>query len=220
MKRLSALSSCMLVMSIATLPLMAQSPDVSHAYAHLPIEIFHQPDPSSPLGIFPAQFKAAYGFNRIPNQGHGVTIALIGGADDPNIASDLRFYANYFHLGPCNLQILKVGNPQPDYNWALEISLDVEQACALAPAANILLVGANSGFFTDLFAAIAVATSAPYNADVVSMSFGDREFDGEQQFDSYLCNIVNGNGHAVILLLQPENVVLTATRLCHPLSFK
>jgi subtilase family serine protease len=108
-----------------------------------------------------------------PTWDRGITIAVIEGADDPNVASDLALYANYFHLGPCNLQILKVGNPQPREDE--ETSLDVEQACVLAPQANILLVEATSGFFNDIFPAIGVATSSPYNADVVSMSFGAAE---------------------------------------------
>jgi subtilase family serine protease len=193
MKRFWAKGSFLLILVAGTV--LAQSPDIRHIYARTPIEIIPQANPNDPIGILPTQFKAAYGFNRIPNQGQGVTIALIEGGNDPNIASDLAFYANYFHLGPCHLQILQVGNPQ--VGWDAETSLDVEQACALAPQANLLLVQANSGLLADLFSAIAVARSAPYNADVVSMSFGAAEFDGEQQYDSYLCNIVNGNGHPV-----------------------
>src|ERR1041385_4128940 len=118
MKRLSVWSSSLLILLAG--PLRGQSPDTSHVYAHHPIEIFPQANPNDPIGIFPVQFKAAYGFNRIPNQGQGVTIAIIEGANDPNIASDLAFYANYFHVGPCHLQILQVGNPQ--VGWDAERS--------------------------------------------------------------------------------------------------
>jgi subtilase family serine protease len=177
---------------------MAQAPDPAHAYAHPIIQIAPgAQNPSTPGGILPVQYKAAYGFNRLPNQGAGQTIALVDAYDDPNIASDLAFYADYFHLGPCNFQKVKVGSPQQGEGWDLEESLGVEQACALAPQANIVLVEANSNSFADLLDAVAVASSAPYNAAVVSMSWGGAEFDGEQQYDNYFCNIQNGNGQPV-----------------------
>ncbi len=69
------------------------------------------PNSNVPMGILPVQYRAAYGFNRTPNQGQGQTIALVVAYDDPNVADDLAFYANYFHLTPCNFQKVKVGNP-------------------------------------------------------------------------------------------------------------
>jgi len=200
MKILSARSSWILLLLLAASPLMAQLLKVSSVYPPLPVEVIRQEDPSSPAGILPAQFKAAYGFNRIPNQGQGMTIALIGGADDPNIESDLAYYANYFHFTPCNFQKIKIGNPIEGGGWDIEESLDVEQACALAPQANIILVEIDAVVFGDLFNAIAVATSSPYNATAVALTFVTAEFAGEQQFDSYLCNIVNGNGQPVTIV--------------------
>src|SRR5215471_6843512 len=147
MTRFSTWSSSLLLLLVCALHLSGQTLDTRRIYAHTPIEIIPQENPNDPIGIFPVQFKAAYGFNRIPNQGQGVTIALIEGGNDPNIASDLAFYANYFHLAPCHLQIVQVGNPQ--VGWDAETSLDVEQACALAPQANLLLVQANSGLLSD-----------------------------------------------------------------------
>jgi len=187
----------MVVLLSVSLPLGAQAPDLHHIYAHPPVQVVSLLSPSTPIGILPVQFKAAYGFNRIPNQGLGQTIALVNAYDDPNIASDLAFYANYFHLSPCNFQKVKLGNPQQDSGWGLEITVDVEQACALAPQANIILVEANSDSLSDLFDAVAVASSAPYNATVVSMSWGLNEFAGEQQYDGYFCNILNGNSQPV-----------------------
>lgn len=199
MKSLPVCASGVLILVAAvTLPLMAQAPDLQRIHVRPSIQIIAAPANSSgPTGILPVQYKAAYGFNRIPNLGQGQTIALIDAYDDPNIASDLAYYASYFHLSPCNLQKVKVGNPAQGQGWDLEESLDVEQACALAPQANIILVEANSATLSDLFAAVAVASSAPYNATVVSMSWGVGEFNGELQYDSYFCNIVNGNGQPV-----------------------
>ncbi len=181
----------------ATAPLIAQAPDAKHIYFYPPIRISNQPqDPAVPTGILPVQFKAAYGFNRIPNQGQGQTIAVIDAFDDPTIESDLAVYQAQFHFAPCNFQKVKVGNPMHG-SWDLETSLDVEQVCALAPRANIILVEAESQSAADLLTAVQVAYSAPNNATVISMSFGSPDFVGEQQYDSYFCNILAGNGQPV-----------------------
>jgi subtilase family serine protease len=194
MKKLSVLSIGMLVLLGMSLPLMAQAP--SHI-AYPPVRVMSGPqDPNVPTGILPTQFRQAYGFTRIPNQGQGQTIAIIDAFDDPNIASDLAFYANYFHFGPCNFTKVKLGTIQGQ-GWDLEESLDVEQACAIAPAANIVLIEAVSNNDTDLYAAVQMATQPPYNATVVSMSWGEGEFNGEQSNDSLFCNILNGNGDPV-----------------------
>jgi subtilase family serine protease len=182
----------------AALPAMAQSPDLNHIYAHTPIVVSTNPQtPNNPSGILPTEYKAAYGFNQIRSQGAGQTIALVDAFDDPNIASDLAFYQAQFHLTPCNFQKVVVGTPLQGQGWDLEESLDVQQACALAPQAKIILVEANSNSFSDLLAAVAVASQAPYNATVVSMSWGGGEFSGEQDSDSFFCNIVNGAGQPV-----------------------
>ena len=186
------------VLLFETAPLMAQAHPGGHMVANPPIRVMEEgQNPDGPTGILPSQFKAAYGFNQIPNVGAGQTIALVDAYDDPNIESDLAFYASYFNLTPCNFQKVKVGNPPTDTDWAAEESLDVEQACALAPEANIILVEANSNADTDLFPAVQVAYSAPYNATVVSMSWVYAEDPSEISLDSYFCNILNGNGQPV-----------------------
>ena len=78
------------------------------------------------------------------NLGQGQTIAIVDPYDDPNIEADLAAYQAQFHLTPCNFHKVKVGNPAASPGWGIEIALDVEQVCALAPQANIILVEANS----------------------------------------------------------------------------
>jgi len=197
MKKLSVLLITVATFLAAKTPTAAQTPDGKHVYFYPPIRLSNQPQNSAlPLGILPTQFKAAYGFNQIPNQGQGQTIAVVVAYDDPTIEADLAVYKAQFHLGPCNVQKVRVGNPQHG-SWDLETSLDVEQACALAPQANIILVEASSPNPADLLGAVQVAYSSPNNATVVSMSFGAPDFAGEQQYDSYFCNVVNGNGQPV-----------------------
>jgi len=198
MKKLSVLSVGMLALLAATLPLMGQAPYAPPGFSHTNVVIADVQHFNNPTGILPVEFRAAYGFNQIPNRGQGMTIALVDAFDDPNIASDLAHYQNQFHLGPCNFTKVKVGSPVGDQGWGLEESLDVEQACALAPEANIILVEANSNNNSDLYAAVAVASSAPYNATVVSMSWLGGEYSTETQDDqTYFCNILNGAGQPV-----------------------
>jgi subtilase family serine protease len=85
--RLSVSSISTAFLLAMALPLMAQAPDRSQMHAHPTIQMANEPtNPSSPTGILPARFKAAYGFNRINNQGQGQTIALVDACDDPTIS--------------------------------------------------------------------------------------------------------------------------------------
>jgi len=90
---------------LAAIPLIAQVPDLNNMHVYAPIRVSDAPaDPSSPKGILPVQFKAAYGFNRIPNRGQGQTIAIIDPYIDTHIAADVAYYLNYFNLEGCNFK--------------------------------------------------------------------------------------------------------------------
>jgi subtilase family serine protease len=137
-------------------------------------------------GFTPAQIETAYGFNQItfdggavPGNGAGQTIALIEVDNDLTLNTDLgNFDAAY-------------GLPNPGSGWSLsvvgetggappatattgsetiETALDVEWAHAIAPAANILVVEANSGRDGDLYPAALEAASTS-GVSVVSMSY-------------------------------------------------
>src|SRR5262249_3435777 len=73
--------------------------------------------------------------------------------------------------------------PQANASWAVEISLDVEWAHAVAPGAKIVLVEANSASLSNLMTAVNTATPK-MGANVVSMSWGASEFAGETGFDA------------------------------------
>jgi subtilase family serine protease len=188
MKKQSLLVASMLLILVAgALPLMAQHPDGSHIFAHPPIRIANvNHDSSTPHGLFPAQLKAAYGFNKVPNQGQGQVIGIVDAFDDPNIESDLGVFSSTFNLPSCTtqngcFQKIKVGNPTGDSGWGLEISLDVEQAHGLAPGAKVMLVEANSNSFDDLLAAVDVAVAN--GATQISMSWSGGEDGSETGFD-------------------------------------
>lgn len=135
------------------------------------------PPPTIP-GYTPAQIKAAYGYG-IAGDGAGQTIAIVDAYNDPNIVSDLAKFCGAFALPVADLTVYQMpgkGKIQTNAGWALEISLDVEWAHAIAPGASILLVEARSNSFTDLLAAVDYASA---RASVVSMSWGSSEFSQE-----------------------------------------
>jgi hypothetical protein len=144
----------------------------------------------APAGYSPAQITTAYGINQISfgsgttANGAGQTIAIIDAYYDPNIQKDLAtFDAEYGLSAPPSFeQAVEVGLRQDNAGWALETSLDVEWAHAIAPAANILLVEAQPDL-TDLTAGVTWATEQP-GVSVVSMSWGTGEFSGETSYDS------------------------------------
>jgi subtilase family serine protease len=140
-----------------------------------------------PTGLTPAQIRHFYGFDQITNLGAGQTIAIVDAYDDPNIESDLAVFSSQFGLPKCTTangcfkKVLASGKPRTDAGWSLEISLDVEWAHAIAPAANIVLVEAASNSFANLMLAVDVAVAN--HASAVSMSFGGSEFSSQTGYD-------------------------------------
>jgi subtilase family serine protease len=144
-------------------------------------------------GYTPQQLQAAYGVPSSVNgkpAGTGETIAIVDAYNDPNIQNDLTvFDGKYFPLQPAaNLTVVNqtggTSLPAANASWAVEESLDVEWAHAIAPGANIVLVEANSNSLSDLLTAVKTAATT-MGANVVSMSWGASEFSGETTYDQY-----------------------------------
>jgi subtilase family serine protease len=146
---------------------------------------------TSPTGLSPATIKSVYNYSTSLTAGTGQTIAIVDAYDDPTAESDLATFNSQYGLPPCttaNLCFKKVDQnggssyPRKDAGWALEISLDVQWAHAIAPGAKILLVEASSNSFTNLLAAEDYAKT---HAGYVSNSWGGAEFSGESSYDSH-----------------------------------
>ncbi len=154
---------------------------------------------SNYLALSPAQIITAYNFPTTNSTGGlpgtGKTIAIVDAYDDPSIASDLATFDTQFGIpqlascvitptsGPCLQKVNWQGGttyPAYDQGWAMEISLDVEWAHAIAPGASILLVEANSNQWPDLVRSLPYASA---HAQYVSMSFGGTELSGEKTYD-------------------------------------
>ena len=144
-------------------------------------------------GLTPAEVTAAYGLDGITftsptgssivGNGAGETIALIEAFHDPNLASDLQTFDQAYGLPSPALTVDDLAGNQTDYGWALEESLDVEWAHAIAPAANILVVEASSQTLKGLINAVNVGRNTP-GVVAVSMSWGFSEFPGESAYNS------------------------------------
>ena len=145
--------------------------------------------PGQPSGLYPNIVQRFYGFERLSGNGAGQTIAIIDAFDAPNIESDLAVFTQRFGLSPCTTangcftKAYPEGRqPTMNTNWVLEISLDVEWAHAIAPAAKILLVETADNSFVNLMNGVTYAIAQ--GANVVSMSFAGTEFPQETAFDS------------------------------------
>ena len=165
-------------------------------------------DSASAVGMTPTQLRQAYGINAVQfgsvaGDGTGQTIAIVDAYDDPSIVADLAAFDSAFGLAepPTFTVIGQNGSSTrpgtdpsgPGNSWAVETSMDVEWAHAVAPKANILLVEANSDSDSDLFGAINTAKGYA-GVSVVSMSWGTTEFSGETSYDSYFTTPAGHNG--------------------------
>ena len=111
----------------------------------------------SPNALTPTQIRSAYG---LPSAGGaGTIIAIVDAYDDPNVLNDLTVFSTQYGLLPINFAEHKMATTiSVDTGWALETSLDVQWAHAIAPDATILLVEARSNSLGDLLAAVNYAT--------------------------------------------------------------
>jgi subtilase family serine protease len=156
-----------------------------------------------PTGLTPQQVRHAYNFDtaylvkkhvRHSADGAGQTIAIIDAFAAPRIKHDLSVFDAQFGISDFidtkrKTRALRIaqpdGAPKTDVGWALETSLDVEWAHAIAPKARILLVQALSDALTDLVSALDWARAQP-GVSSISMSWGSAEFKPEQTFDQFL----------------------------------
>jgi len=138
----------------------------------------------------------------VNSSGGSESIAIVDAYDDPNAAADLAYFSSQFGLpySDSKFKVVYAGGAEPAEDstggWELEESLDIEYSHAVAPNAMLYLVEANSNSFTDLFAAVKVAsnliacgkaTACPTGSKgkgEVSMSFSGSEFSTETSYDS------------------------------------
>lgn len=149
---------------------------------------------AGPSGLTPDAIKKIY---KLPTKGGKGTIAIIDAYDDANIEKDLGVFNTKFKLAACTtkngcfekhkMATTTAGNS----GWALEESLDVEWAHAIAPSAKILLVEAKSESGTNLLAALDYAAKRK-DVVAVSMSWGGPETSDETSLDAHFVGASTG----------------------------
>ena len=129
----------------------------------------------------PAQIRAAYGVDRLPQNGAGRTIVILDAFQSPTIQHDLDLFDQVFELPATTVSVIAPQGLTPfdqkDPNmvgWAGEITLDVEWAHAIAPAAKIDLVLSKTNSDSDILAAQKYVIDHNLG-DVLSQSFGEAE---------------------------------------------
>ena len=207
MRRRNVFAALVVVALVVLVPVSAQGanghanyravcpgPTAGAAHCHALVVTDRRGNPrasSSPTGLSPATIKSAYSFPTGNTVGAGMTIAIVDAYDDPSAESDLNVFSSQYGLPACTTangcfeKVNQTGDtiyPQSNAGWALEISLDVQWAHAIAPGAKILLVEASSNSFANLLAA---EDWAKTHAQYVSNSWGAGEFSGETSYDSH-----------------------------------
>ena len=174
-----------------------------------------------PSGYTPAQITAAYGLNAITftsstgstvkGDGTGETIALIEMYHDPNIQSDLATFDATYGLPAPTLTVVDQAGGQTDSGWALEESLDLEWAHAIAPGASILVVEAAPSYSQsqELQNLLSAVNTARNTAGVVavSMSWGFNEMPNESSLDSYFTTPAGHEGVTFVAASGDSGVV-------------
>jgi subtilase family serine protease len=158
----------------------------------------------------PQQVTQAYGIDQLHNQGlegQAQTIILVDSFGSPTIQQDLDTFSDAFNLPRTTLKYIYPDGPYtntmitPDQqSWALETSLDVEWAHAIAPQAQLVNIVTNTdqtegvAGFPDMFQGISMAIKQ-YPNSVISISTGT----AEQNFSSTdIQQYVKGSWHDIL----------------------
>ena len=186
-----------------------ERPEDRGLYAHTNILLFFKDakrEPGmmpSPGRETPASLACVYGFVT-PTAGCNPTtattvatggskiVAIVDAFDYPTAMNDLSVYSAQFGLpapSASNFEVVYAGGKQPPQDstggWEEEEALDIEMAHAMAPAAKVILVEAQSNSTKDLLAAekVAAGLTAAAGGGEVSNSWGQAEFTGEKKYE-------------------------------------
>ncbi|MGC8670988.1 MAG: S53 family peptidase [Thermoprotei archaeon] len=162
----------------------------------------------------PSQVAAYYGFDQLwqkSYEGQGETIVIVDAFGSPTIYQDTAVFDAVFGLPPISLQVVALPGPsnstlQDREGWAMETSLDVEWAHAMAPYAKIVLVEASSDSLSAMYKAVAYAVQNRLG-QVISMSWGlpepyELEVTGPGSIQSF---------HAIFAKAISEGITLVAS---------
>lgn len=153
------------------------------------------PAPAFTYALFhcyrPAQLTAAYGVDRLYAEGitgKGQTIVVVDPYGSPTAQHDLDSFSDTFGLPHTTLTVVYPTGTPPANNavdgsqtgWALETSLDLQWAHAIAPDAHLVLVASNPSETQGVqgFPSILIGEQyavSHYPGAVITQSFGSNE---------------------------------------------
>jgi subtilase family serine protease len=173
----------LLVLLSATLPVVTVAGKGLEPFQLFLGEGGGEPVSVSGLGVppfTPQQVWKAYDFTPLLSAGYdgaGQTIAIVDAYGSRSITADVATFSSKFNLSACSLNVYYPdGMPfYRDPSWAIETSLDVEWAHAMAPQATVALVVAYDSSFQRMYNAIEYAINNVPDVTVLSMSFGSPE---------------------------------------------
>jgi subtilase family serine protease len=193
-KKLFAVPVALLAIASAFFPFAAA--DAAYRFSDFqgrpPVHVYKSAQ-LKPSGVAPAEIKKIY---RLPATGGKGTIALIDAYDDANMENDLAVFDKQYNLPACTTangcfeKHKMASSTASDSEWAMETSLDVEWAHAIAPNAKILLVEAKTPSGVNFLSAIDYAASRK-DVVAVSMSWGGAEFSDELSYDAHFTDKAN-----------------------------
>jgi subtilase family serine protease len=151
-------------------------------------------------GYSPQQIRRAYEIDRLRFDGAGETIAIVSAYDAPTVGNDLQFFSRRYNLPlpreagrssctatstrhPCFERIALADALTYQEEWALDSTMAVEWAHAVAPRADIVLVLAERASFDSLLSGVDLAVAR--GASVVVMDWSSPEFAGEINYDGH-----------------------------------
>ena len=183
------------IMVNATLFTLSHIAEASYHFSNFkgvpPIHIYATT--KSPTGMTPGEIKKIYG---LPANGGKGTIVIVGAYNDATIETDLAVFDKTFDLPACTTangcftKYLMSSKAGSNSSWAIETSLDVEWAHAIAPNAKIVLVAAVTQSGANLLKAVDYAASLP-GVVAISMSWGGAEFPEETSLDDHFKSVSN-----------------------------
>jgi hypothetical protein len=147
--------------------------------------------------LTPSEIQNAYGYTQVYASGidgNGTRIAVIAAFGNPDMISDLALFSSIYGLSNATLNIYYPGGdpaivcpPSSDLNvcgWAVETSLDVEWAHAIAPGATIDLIISKDDQLPNLLDCVDYVTNNLQDS-TISISWGLYEDALPQVFFNY-----------------------------------
>lgn len=191
-KNLFAVLAALIAAASAFVPAGVMVVPVKAAYrfdnfwAKTPIQVYRAAQ-KEPSGLTPLEVKRIY---NLPMKGGQGTIAIITAYDAPTIEHDLNVFSDRYGLPKCRVnngcfeKHTMSSSTAPNGTWALEASLGVQWAHAIAPNAKILLVEAKTPSGANLLSAVDYAASRK-DVIAISMSWGGAEFPEQVSLDKH-----------------------------------